>query len=363
MIHIKLGDGLPSFTELSPEALKSWRLESVAKKVESMMAEEEVINLQGEMLTDVELIQVVLPALVNSDGKNSKWHAIDLRFNRITGIGIRELALMLRKIWHNLPIKGLFLDGNNLGDSGLKELCSVLGTECFAKLEILTVGFNLISCTGVKELAKVLPDSGLKLLSLDCNSIADSGLKELARHLGKKLQSLHLNFNQITADGVKELTPVLQHNSVISELCLSSNNLGNEGVKVLSQSLINGGISGLRKIDLCGAQISDEGLRSLIGAVKYSQLDKVDLSGNNCSVELMEELFKVLSLRKSKWFKTMEALLSVRNVPRVGRKSPLQSLPTEIVRAIGEALPKEDSPTVPPLVVLNFVMLVGGTNH
>jgi hypothetical protein len=344
---------------LSKDANPS-RLERLEKKVENSL-KEQCVSLRGESLTDSDLIDAVLPILAESD-ESSKWTTLDLCWNNLTYIGIRELTKVLAKLARkrgnsSVGLQNLHLDCNNLGDVGLKELC--LDGGIANSLQVLTLGFNSISDLGAKELGKILPQSKLKVLSLDCNAIADAGMQELGKGLAtSSLEVLSLSYNRFTDEGLKGISAALPKCTSLHELYLSSNCITNSGLTSLSQT-IQSGSSHLQKLELCGNNFSDDGAKALVEAVKHSDLDSVDLSGNTFSLQLGKEMSQIIALKKSPWYKAMHALSSVRDVPRLGRNSRLNMLPKELIREIGKTLPAYEAKShASPLIVLSFVFMM-----
>jgi Leucine-rich repeat (LRR) protein len=340
------------------------RLERLEKIVENSL-KEQCVSLRGESLTDSDLIDAVLPILAESDG-SSKWTTLDLCWNNLTYIGIRELTKVLAKLAKkrrnsSVGLQNLHMDCNNLGDVGLKELC--LDGGIASSLEVLTLGYNRISDQGAKELGMILPQSKLKVLSLECNSIADAGMQELGKGLAaSSLKVLNLSYNRFTDEGLKGIAAALTKCPSLHELYLSSNCITNSGLTTLSQTILSGS-SHLQKLDLSCNNFSDDGVKALVEAVKHSDLDSVDLSDNTFSLQLGKEMSHIIALKKSPWYKTMHALASVRDVPRLSRKSRLNMLPKELIREIGKTLPPYEAEShASPLIVLNVVVMFVNNN-
>jgi Ran GTPase-activating protein (RanGAP) involved in mRNA processing and transport len=233
------------------------------------------------------------------------------------------------------------LDCNELGDLGLKELCA---SNILSTLEVLTVGFNKLSDFGIRDLAAKLGSMNkvpLKVLSFDCNQISDAGVTIFAQQALRNctsLETLSLSFNRITETGAKAIADVLPMCGSLKELTMNSNQLGDVGLAHLAKVLP---ASKLQKLVLTGTNVSNSGVKALVEGIKRSDLHSVNLSGNEFSAELSDEITRAFETKNSAWYKTVHALCSIRDVPRLGRQSKLSVLPKELIRKVAEALPAD----------------------
>ncbi|XP_067220003.1 NLR family CARD domain-containing protein 3-like isoform X2 [Chanodichthys erythropterus] len=205
----------------------------------------------------------------------------------------------------------LNLSGNELRDSGVKNLTDLLMNPQF-KLEKLDVSYCRITeeqCVILTSALKSNP-SHLRELNLSWNKLGDSGVKNLSDLLMNpqfKLEKLRLSYCRITEKQCVILTSALKSNpSHLRELNLSSNKLGDSGVKNLSDLLMNPQFK-LEKLHLSGCSITEEQCVILTSALKSnpSHLRELNLSGNelgdsgvkNLSDLLMNPQFKLEKLR------------------------------------------------------------------
>ncbi|XP_058622454.1 NACHT, LRR and PYD domains-containing protein 3-like isoform X3 [Onychostoma macrolepis] len=182
-------------------------------------------------------------------------------------------------------LRELDLSWNNLGDSGVKNLSDLLiNTQC--KLEKLDLCDCRITEKQSLILSSALNPSHLRELNLSWNQITNTGVNHLCDVLKDsdcKLERLRLRSCGLTDEGCSAVTSALKSNpSHLRELNLSDNKLGDSGVKNLSDLLMNPQ-SKLEKLDLCGCWFTEKQSLILTSALKSnpSHLRELKLSRNN----------------------------------------------------------------------------------
>ncbi|XP_036418449.1 NACHT, LRR and PYD domains-containing protein 3-like isoform X1 [Colossoma macropomum] len=209
----------------------------------------------------------------------------DLSNCNLTWSSCAALASVLSS--ESSSLKQLNLDGNKLGDSGVKLLSAGLESP-LCKLETLWMyycNFTYEGCAALTSALKSNP-SHLKELNLSYNKLGDSGVKLLSAVLGNplcKLESLRLCNCNITDEGCAALTSALKSNPLyLKALYLSENNLGDSGVKLLSAVLENP-LCKLETLWLVYCNITDKSFVALTSALKSqaSYLRELNMCLNN----------------------------------------------------------------------------------
>ncbi|NXK14686.1 NAL12 protein, partial [Herpetotheres cachinnans] len=163
-----------------------------------------------------------------------------VRFDRcqLTGACCGSLASVLST---KPTLMELDLAGNeDLRDGGVKLLCE--GLRCGAcQLQTLRLGCCNLTATGCKDLATVLGTMpSLVELDLSDNPLEDGGMQELCRALAgpnSSVQKLWLWRCRLTEASCGVLATMLPASPSLTELHLSDNELGDGGVRRLSEGL------------------------------------------------------------------------------------------------------------------------------
>ena len=160
------------------------------------------------------------------------------------------------------------------------------------QISLIDLSDNNIGSLGCVEIVKLFDNSNCQLrgLNLGFNNIDDEGVKQLSNAVvNSQLSSLNLAGNKITDEGVKQLSNAAV-NSQLSSLDLGSNKITDEGVKQLSNAVVN---SQLSSLDLMyNINITDEGVTELSNAVVNSQLSRLNLLGNHKITDAAKEQIK-----------------------------------------------------------------------
>ncbi|KAG9345594.1 hypothetical protein JZ751_008738 [Albula glossodonta] len=189
-----------------------------------------------------------LDASAHSDGLTTLCEALQRPRCRLEWLGLRACSLGTATVEPlcialaspQCPLRELDLRSNGLGDVAARGLAEALGSQ-HCGLERLQLGWNEVTHSGAESLAVVLagPYGRLQELDLDHNPMGDLGAKALFARLANphcKLRMLGLGGCILTEACCGDLATALCRTEM-RELELSSNDLGDLGVRALSAGL------------------------------------------------------------------------------------------------------------------------------
>lgn len=131
---------------------------------------------------------------------------LELGFNQLTHLGLGYLTSTLTN-YH--AMRALHLDNNQLGDRGAE---LVAGAIRSMSLELLDVGFNGISTTGVRPLMR----------ALGCHST---------------IRSFTLSGNNLDTEGARAVASAITTNASLRELYLDHTSIGHAGERLICMGL------------------------------------------------------------------------------------------------------------------------------
>ncbi|KAL1005061.1 hypothetical protein UPYG_G00053990 [Umbra pygmaea] len=178
----------------------------------------------------------------------------------------------------------LDLSYNNVTDTGVKQISQgLMSPHC--KLKILRLTGCKVTDESCGVLSSALAVSLLEELCLSSNKIGDSGAKLISSGMMSphcKIKKLRLRECDLSRCSCASLAPLLWSYSVLRELDLSDNNLWHTGIKLLSVGLRNTNCA-LQTLRLSGCLVTEKGCASLVSALRLnpSNLKELDLSYNH----------------------------------------------------------------------------------
>ncbi|XP_048217086.1 ribonuclease inhibitor isoform X2 [Perognathus longimembris pacificus] len=162
---------------------------------------------------------------------------LQLEYCGLTADSCKPLASVLRV---KPEFKELVVSNNDLHEAGVRMLCQGL-KESTCQLETLKMENCGITTANCRDLCDVAAKTSLQELDLGSNKLGDAGLAMLCPGLllpSCKLRSLWLWECDITVEGCRELCSLLRAKQSLKELSLANNDLGDEGARLLCESLL-----------------------------------------------------------------------------------------------------------------------------
>ncbi|XP_048019521.1 protein NLRC5-like isoform X2 [Megalobrama amblycephala] len=258
------------------------------------------LNLSEHELGDTRVNQIA--ALLQD--KHCRLNTLTLSVCSITE---KQCVILTSALKSNLShLRELNLSGNELGNTGVKHLYDIL-KDSHCKLERMRLSDCSMTEEGCSALMSALKSnsSHLRELDLSVNKLGDSGVKNFSDLLMNpqfKLEKLELSGCSITEKQCVILTSALKSNpSHLRELNLSENKLGDSGVKNLSDLLMNPQFK-LEKLDLSVCSITEKQCVILTSALKSnpSHLRELNLSWNELGDSGVKNLSDLLMIPQFK---------------------------------------------------------------
>ncbi|KAM6204215.1 NACHT, LRR and PYD domains-containing protein 6 [Sarcoramphus papa] len=252
---------------------------------------------------------------------------LDLSDSPLADDGVRELDLSDSPLADD-GVRELDLSDNPLADDGVRELCGALvGPGCrVQKLWLWQCRLTEASCGTLAAVLPAIPS--LTELHLGDNELGDEGVRRLSEGLRDpacRLQSLRLWRCRLTEASCGTLAAVLPASPSLTELHLGDNELGDGGVRRLSEGLRDPACR-LQMLSLWQCRLTGACCEDLCAVLSASRsLENLDLSENDLgdgSVRLLCEVLRhptgvlqKLWLKKSGLNnKTLQELAALREV-------------------------------------------------
>ena len=258
------------------------------------------LNLNGNQNRSEELA----PALTSMISHNKYMERLLLSDNNLNDYGVIKIAQSLCK---HTKLKIINLQSNSITEKSAEALASIISNNI--GLEQLYLDNNTIQLGVIKMSTALTNISTLKELDLDNNNIPEEAANELSaairannsleklwlggNHLGSStvmivnalmqittLNVLNLNCNQNRSEELAPaLTSVISHNKSMESLLLSDNNLNDDGVIKIAQSLCKH--TKLKMINLQSNNITEKAAEALASIISSNTgLEKLYLDNN-----------------------------------------------------------------------------------
>ena len=225
-------------------------------------------------------------------------------------------------ISHNIHLKELNLNGNNLASGTMKIARSLqrissltklyinhnsvtheiiddiaAAISCNTKLEEFDISGNNIQSVGAIKIMKALKGiCTLRKLGFSNNNITDEAADEIAAAVScnSKLQDIDLSENHLQTIGMIQIMKSLKRIHMLKKLNLNDNNIG---VKAADDTAIAiSYASQLNELDVSNNKLQTEGIRKIVQSLQGSQtLTKLCISNNNVTDEAANDIAAAIS--------------------------------------------------------------------
>jgi len=165
------------------------------------------------------------------ENKNNSLNSLDLSHNNIRNNGVEKLA----QLTCLTELTSLKLRHNNIFNNG----ATIIANKLLKFLTSIDLSHNMIGSEGVTSLAAAM--SELKELNIANNRIGPEGATSLAKALKSNINLTNLNIasNRIAPKGAKSLTEALNSARLVS-LNLSNNYIGDNGASYFAHAFFKG---------------------------------------------------------------------------------------------------------------------------
>ena len=191
-------------------------------------------------------------------------------------------SCLFRKLTRSSSITDVSFCDNGLSAVGVRSMVPFLQNA--NNLKDLYLDENNIRSEGFNIMFRALRDSPIETLS--CDSCGIDSIEIDTNCMPRKLRSLFLSENSISADGCRGLAKLLQGgDAALTSLYLRNNQIDDEGVQVLAEALQSN--TSLTTLNLRGNDgISKEGMTMLLTLINDVSSMKATLQSNHTLTSL-----------------------------------------------------------------------------
>ncbi|XP_067850876.1 NLR family CARD domain-containing protein 3-like [Heptranchias perlo] len=225
---------------------------------------------------------------------------LDLKYNQLRDAGVKQLSVALKD--YDCEIETLGLWGNDLTHCCCEELALALKTN--QSLKSLDLGYNNIGDLGMKLLCTTIKDDGCKIekLGLHHTGLTEGCCEDLASTLrtSQRLTALELGYNNLGDVGVQRLSAALKDpNCKLQTLGLYRNNLTSACCPDLADALTAS--STLTELNLTSNSLQDSGAKSLFAALRNPccTIQEVNLKGNGLTGACCDDILSALRVSRT----------------------------------------------------------------
>lgn len=201
-------------------------------------------------------VATIAMGFTEGDRHHQSLSALDLGFNSIGDDGCATLAL--HAVAGNETLNTLFLSGNNIGEKGVVAIAGAILHG--GGLRSLHLSANKVGTTGVQILARAIAERESHVPNVQ------EGMKR-----PRTMEQLHLSGTQIGSQGFVTIPSMLLTNASMRVLGLANNELDDNDIALLAQSLSRNKSVPLEILQLSFNLITCVGVECIMNAVWASK--------------------------------------------------------------------------------------------
>lgn len=207
------------------------------------------------------------------------------------GLTIVSLTRILEAVKSNTQIQHLLIGNNILGDEGVGLIAEFIKNS--AHIKTLYICACDITEIGLKLICDVLKtDNVVESLWLKRNPLKTEGSVHLAEMLrvNKTIHTIDVFNTGLLDEGCKNIFEALEHNSTLKTLYIGANGVTVEGSKSIANYFITKKDNLLTTLFLDVNRIGDEGTKLLCQSLKGRGLRSLNLGANRLTHQAMKEI-------------------------------------------------------------------------
>lgn len=238
---------------------------------------------------------------------NKLFHEISYNDSIIIRPPTRSVAqdsLQVVTQWHHLKNAAVRLHYQGLVKHMLtSDFCQLV--SFFPNIHTIMIGGNELRADDAEMLARVLSQcKKLKVFSADHNWFGDDGIRHIANVLPKLLELEQLDFRKclITEDGAKCLGANIFSSGQVTDIDLSFNSLKDSGLELLLEQSPKESHH-FKKLMLDKTKITSRGMKTLSQHISLQEMEKLSLEQNDLGIngiKILSEMMKNIEVLKLK---------------------------------------------------------------
>jgi Ran GTPase-activating protein (RanGAP) involved in mRNA processing and transport len=291
-------------------------------------------NLEGLYILKCKLNDMMLKIL-STGVQATNIKKLDVSWNAITDKGCQYIASALR----DCPLEALNLNSNLIGPLSMSYLGTALSRGGTA-LRLLDLGNNQMIGGGVCHLIEALPHTIIETLLMSACGLGQDDVIALFNHVAdsQTIQWVDVSQNRISDICTSAIANAISRCATLTRVALRSNLLTDAGISILADGIRQSNT--MEHMDLrFNAFITSEAVRVMMNATRtHRTLQHVSFHDTITNANVIAELTTRLKALHTERAKITVTICSMKMIPRLGVKSPLQAFPQELLRPLAVML-------------------------